>query len=204
MYRNSTWAESEMITFVPEEVQVQRIGNGSEDWPLRFRLRLGEGTLAGEGSLRLAPFHLQTQSQLTGIDLTNLRPLLTRALTAESVSGTIGGAVKTDLTVRDGAPVATVSGAVETTALTVTGVPQAGNTLTWEGAHIELNEGSSVVPLEVAFRAQLSRISLQHLSLGDLSIEKVDGNLHLTQEGRTPVQGAPGSDQGPIISVSPV
>ncbi len=185
VYRDNTWTEAETVTLVPDELQIQHLGEETEDSPLRFRLRLGEGTLTGEGKLRLTPFHLQTQAQLTGIDLTSLRPVLTRVLTAENVGGTVNGTVNTDLTTRDGAPVATVGGTVETTALSLAGVPQPGSAVAWESGRVELGEGSTVIPLNLGLNAEFSRLSIQRLPQGDVSIEKTSGSLRIVREGGT-------------------
>jgi hypothetical protein len=182
VYRDNAWTENETITLVPDELQIQRVGDESAESPLRFRLRLGEGTLAGEGSLRLTPLHLQTQLQLIGIDLINLRPVLMRALTAENIDGTVNGTLKAELNTHNDTPILAVSGVVETTALSLAGVPQPGSTLSWDSGHIELGEGSTIMPLNIGLTTQLSRLSVQHLAQGDVSIEKANGNLHIAQE----------------------
>lgn len=202
VYREDTWPEGETLAVVPEEVQIQHLGSQPTESPLRFRARFGEGTLAGEGSLRLDPLSLHTQTQLTGIELANLRPMLARALAAENVGGTVGGTVKTDLAMHDGAPVITLSGAVETAALTLAGVPQPENTVAWESGRVELSEGSTVIPLNLGLNAELSRLSVQHLPQGDVSIEKTSGNLRIVQEGGTSsdvsLPGTPSAAQPPL------
>lgn len=202
VYRDSTWLEAEALTLTPEEIQIQHVGNETEDSPLHFRLRLGEGTLTGEGGLRLAPFRFQTQVQFTGIGLASLRPVLMRALTAENVGGTISGAVKAELTTPNGAQIVTVSGVVETTALALAGVPQSGSAVAWDSGHIELSEGSTVIPLNLGLSAQLSRLSVQHLPQGDVSIEKIGGNLRFVQEerasGKTAIPRAASPEQTPL------
>jgi hypothetical protein len=190
VYRDNAWPETEAVTLVPDELRVQRVGDETEDSPVRFRLRLGEGTLTGEGSLRLTPLHLQTEVQLTGIDLTSLRPVFTRSLPAENVAGTVNGTVKAELHTRNDAQVVAVSGAVETTALAFTGVPQPGNVLGWDSGHIELGEGSTIIPLNIALNTQLSRLSLQHLPQGDVSVEKTSGNLRIVQEDGISAEGS--------------
>ncbi|MBI3302114.1 MAG: DUF748 domain-containing protein, partial [Deltaproteobacteria bacterium] len=193
VYRDSAWAETEQISLVPEEVQVQRIG-GEADSPVRFRLRAGQGTLVGEGSLRLSPFALHTQAQLTGVDLIAVRPLLIRVLAAESVGGTIGGTVRIELATRDGTQAVGVSGALDTTTLALSGVPEPGSSVAWESGHVELREGSTVVPLNLGLSGQFSRFSLRRAEPGDLSIEQMSGNLQLTQEQR----GKPSDSPSPV------
>ncbi|MBI3799617.1 MAG: DUF748 domain-containing protein [Deltaproteobacteria bacterium] len=185
VYRDNAWTENETITLIPDELQIQRVGDESAESPLRFRLRLGEGTVTGEGSLRLTPLHLQTQLQLAGIDLANLRPVLTRALTTENMSGTVNGTLKAELTTHEETHVLTVSGAVDTTALLLAGIPQLGSALSWDSGHLELGEGSTLLPLNIGLTTQLSRLSVQHLAQGDVSIEKASGNLQIAQEEGT-------------------
>src|SRR6266446_4409445 len=120
--------------------------------------------------------------QMTGVDLTSLRPVLMRSLSTENVSGTVNGTVKAVLNTSNDARVLAVSGAVETTALALAGVPQPGSILGWDSGHIELGEGSTIIPLNIALTTQLSRLSVQHLTQGDVSIEKTNGNLRIVQE----------------------
>jgi hypothetical protein len=182
VYRDSAWTEGETLTLVPQEIQVQRIG-GEEESPLRFQVRLGEGSLAGEGSLRFSPFGIRTQIQLAGVALTSLRPLLTRVLQVENVDGTLNGTVRTGLAARDDTQVVSLDGVLDATTLTIAGLPAPGNTLAWEGGHVELGEGSTLVPLNLGLNVQLSRVSLQNFTQGDISIEKASGNLRLAQAG---------------------
>ncbi|HEV8713318.1 MAG TPA: DUF748 domain-containing protein, partial [Candidatus Binatia bacterium] len=204
VYRDNAWTETELVTLIPDELRIQRVGDETEDSPVRFRLRLGQGTLTGEGSLRLTPLHLQTEVQLTGIDLTTLRPVLRRSLTTENVNGTVNGTVKAELHTRNDARVVAVSGAVETSALALTGFPQPGSVLGWDSGHIELGEGSTIVPLNIELHTQLSRLSVQHLPQGDVSIEKTSGNLRIVQEEgistEVSLQGTPVAAQ-PSLSI---
>ncbi len=190
VYRDHTWAATETLTVVPEELQIQHLGNETAESPLRFRLRLGEGTLAGEGSLRPTPLHVQAQLQLTGLDLTSLRPVLTRSLTAENLSGAVNGTVKAELNTHNDTQILSVSGVVETTALSLAGVPQPGSALSWESGHIELGEGSTIIPLDLKLHTQLSRLAVEHLAQGDVSTEKTNVDLRLVREEVSSSEGS--------------
>lgn len=200
IYRDSAWADSERVALVPEEIQVQHLGSEANDSPLRFRLRLGEGTLAGEGNLRFSPLTVQAQIQLAEVDLTTLHPLLTRTLAAERVAGTVNGTVGAELETRDGTQVVSMSGAVDTKDLSLAGVPQGGSALAWESGHVELRAGSTLLPLDLGVTAQLSRFSLQSLPQGDISIEKANGDLRLTQAQPGSPAAAGGSGEGELRS----
>jgi uncharacterized protein involved in outer membrane biogenesis len=190
VYRDHTWAATETLTVVPEELQIQHLGNETAESPLRFRLRLGEGTVAGEGTLQPTPLHVQTQLQLTGLDLTSLRPVLTRSLAAENMSGAVNGTVKAELNTHNGTQILSVSGVVETTALSLAGVPQPGSALSWESGHIELGEGSTIIPLDLKLHTQLARLAVEHLAQGDVATEKTNVDLRLVQEEASSSEGS--------------
>lgn len=181
IYRDSAWAENEAVTVIPEEFEVLQLGEEGGTSPLRFRMRVGEGTLAGEGNLRLSPFAVQAQIQLAGVELGTVHPLLTRVLTTESVSGTLDGVVHTELRTHDGSQVSGVSGVLDVTTLSLAGVPRVGSVVGWETAHLELQEGSSVIPLALSLDAQVSGFSLQGATAADLSIGQVKGSLRFSQ-----------------------
>jgi hypothetical protein len=202
VYRDSAWPEAEALSLVPEDVSVQQIGDLTAKNPLQFRLTAAQGTLAGGGTLQISPFSLQTQAQLSGIELTQMPPVVLRALAAESLSGTVNGTVKTGLISGDGGFTVQVSGVLDTANLTVTGVPEPGQTLVWESARLELSDDSTVIPLALGLKTQFSRISLLHLPQGDVSIEKINGNVRIDQESKAvsvpPPPETTGPDQAPL------
>lgn len=197
VYRDSAWSETEAISLAPEEVSIQQIGDLTAKSPLQFRLKVAQGILAGDGTLQISPFSLQTQTQLTGIELTQFQPVVLRALAAESVSGTVNGTVKTELETGDRRVTAKVSGAIDTANLMVTGVPEPGQTLAWENARFELTDDSTVIPLALGLKTQFARISLLHLPQGDLSIEKINGDLRIDQESQAVGVSSPSEATGP-------
>jgi len=197
VYRDSAWSETEAISLAPEEVSIQQIGDLTAKSPLQFRLKVAQGTLAGDGTLQISPFSLQTQTQLTGIELTQFQPVVLRALAAESVNGTVNGTVKTELVTGDRSVTAKVSGAIDTANLMVTGVPEPGQTLAWESAHFELTDDSTVIPLALGLKTQFARIALLHLPQGDLSIEKINGDLRIAQESQAVGVPSPAETTGP-------
>ena len=75
----------------------------------------------------------------------------------------------------------TIVGTFDTTKLSLNGLPEAANTLDWDSGHLELLEGSTLTPLTLKLKTQVSQLSLRQLLQGDVTIEKANSELQLTQ-----------------------
>lgn len=181
IYRESVWPEKEAVTLSPEEIHIENLGNGVTEHPFHFRTRLGEGSVAGEGQLGFAPFALQAQVQPAEVDVDVLRPLLAPLLADKSLQGKVTGTIQTELTDKDGTQVVRVSGILETAQFTIDAIPEAGSSAGWEKGHLEIGEGSTALPLSVGLKTELSQFSLHRATQGNISIEKVNGDLYLVE-----------------------
>lgn len=190
-YRDSTWPETETLVVSPEELELQNLGSEATEHPFRFRTRMSEGTIAGDGTLQLAPFTMQGQFHPDGVDVAVLRPFLTVLLPGKSLQGKVSGSVRAELNPQSIEGGVRFNGTLETTKFLVDGVPEAGSSLSWENGHIEIREGSTIAPLALHLQLQLSRLLVHRPSQTDLAIEQVNGTVALTSptvaEGQPPL-----------------
>jgi len=181
LYRESTWPEKQIVTLNPREIQIENLGSDNTDHPFNFRTRLGEGTVIGEGLVQSTPFALRAQLQPSEVEVDALQPLLAPLLADKSLHGKVTGTVQTEISDKDGVRVANVSGTLETVKFTINEFPESGGFIGWEQGHVEISAGSTVTPLSLGMKTELSQFSLHRTTQGDLSIEKVDGDLRLTR-----------------------
>lgn len=180
-YRENTWPEKEIVTLNPEEIQIENLGSGDTKHPFRVRARLGKGTVTGEGQVQSAPFALRARLQPSEVEVDVLQPLLVPLLVGRGLHGKVTGAVQTEISDKDGARVANVSGTLETTKFAIDELPGPGGSIGWEHGRVEISEGSAVAPLSLGLKTELSQFSLQRATHADLSVEKIDGDLRLTR-----------------------
>lgn len=208
-YRQHSWADDEFLAVTPEELTLRYLADGTTESPLSFRVRLGDGRLSGAGGLRLSPFSLQLQVQLSELSLASLQPVFSRLLPGARVTGVVTGAVQTTFRITDGMPTVGVSGALDTAAVSVTGFSAAGSELGWQSGRIAVGEGSTVLPLAASLETSLSQLTLRHLPSGTLTIGQATGAGHLAwrPEGLSPAaapeegETSVGSRQPPVLQV---
>lgn len=180
-YRDNRWPEAETFMLSPQTGEITQIGNEAGESPFHFRTRLGEGIVTGEGTVRFSPLTLHGQLQPNGVDVTALRPFLTAALPGKMLQGKVTGAVQTEFVQQEGAPVLRINGTLETAKFQIDGLPETGNSVGWESGQIEIAAGSTVMPLALQFKPQLSRLLFHRPTPGDLTVENLQGNLRLAQ-----------------------
>jgi Domain of Unknown Function (DUF748) len=191
-YRDSTWPEAETLTLSPEELELHNLGGEATEHPFRLRSRLGEGTIAGEGTLQLSPFAMQGQFQPANIDMAVFRPMLTALLPGQSVQGKVSGSIRAALDPQNTEGTVRFDGTLETTQFLLDGIPEAGGTVSWESGRITISEGSTATPLSLHLEPQLARVRVQRPPQTDLAIEQVSGTVTLTSptvtEGQPPLR----------------
>ncbi len=133
------------------------------------RITIREGSTA-------TPLALHLEPQLTRVRVQ--RPPQTD-LAIEQVNGTV---TLTSPTVTEGQPPLLFSGALATTQLTLSGMPEAANVLAWDSSQIDIRDGSTLTPLALELSARLAKVSLQKLPQGDVAVEKASATLRLAQE----------------------
>jgi hypothetical protein len=201
-YRDSTWPETETLVLSPEEVELKNLGTETRERPFRFRTRIGDGTMAGDGALQLTPFRMQGQFHPSDIDVTVFQPFLAAFLPGKSLHGKVSGSVRAELNpqgteggaqtaVAEGQLHIALEGTLETTKFLIDGVPEAGSSVNWENGHIEIRAGSTVVPFALQLQPRLTRLHMLQPSQADLAIEQVNGTVALTSpsvaEGQPPL-----------------
>ena len=129
----------------------------------------------GEGST-LSPFSLHLKPDLTQVIL---KRAANNDLVVEKATGDIRLAQATAV---DGQTQVAIAGTLETTKLSLNGLPQDINVLAWDSGQIEFREGSTFVPLVLNLTTQVSQLALRQLPQGDVTIEKANGDLRLIQE----------------------
>lgn len=179
VYRNSEWPEDQTITISPEEVELREWSDGTTESPLRLAVRLGEGQISGEGRLQLSPLQVHVQTQFSKVALSPVQPLLVQSLSIQSVEGVVNGQVQVGLTMTNDSPLVTLSGELDASGFAIDGLPAPGNLLTWADAHIAVLEGSSLVPLSLGATTQLTKLTLQRLPQGDVSLEHISSTMQL-------------------------
>jgi hypothetical protein len=182
-YRDSTWPDNEALQLTLDDAQLQHISSMLTESPFRFRARNGDGVISGEGKVQFSPLGVQARLQFTDVALSSFQPLLVHTGQVKGVSGKLNGELHTVVTMQDEKPAVTVNGVLDTSAFAAAGLPAPENTLTWDTSHIEVREGSSLSPLRMDVAAQLTKLALQRLPQGDVSIEKVESALQLTPRG---------------------
>lgn len=205
VYRNSEWPEAQTITILPEEVELREWSGGTTESPLRFAVRLGEGQVSGEGSLQLSPLQVQVQTQFSKVALLPVQPLLVQALAIQSAEGVVNGQVQVGLTMTTDSPLVTLSGELDASGVAIDGLPAPGNLLTWADAHIAVLEGSSLAPLSLGATTQLTKLTLQRLPQGDVSLEHISSTvqlMHRVETKDTPGRQVEGSLSGSIEPLS--
>jgi hypothetical protein len=180
-YRDSRWPEAETVVLSPQTIEITQIGSAAGESPFHFRTRLGEGIVTGEGTLRFTPFTLQGQFQPTGVDVTTLRPFLATALPGKTLQGMVTGTVQSELIQQEGDPVLRLNGNLETAKFQIEGLPETGSSIGWESGQVEIAAGSTVMPLALQFKPQLSRLLFHRPTPGDLTVENLQGSLMLAQ-----------------------
>lgn len=143
-----------------------------------------------EGSTA-TPLALHLEPQLARVRIQ--RPPQTN-LAIEQVNGTV---TLTSPTVTEGQPPLLFSGALATTQLTLSGMPEAANVLAWDSSQIDIRDGSTLTPLALEITTQLAKVSLQRLPQGDVAIEKATATLRLARE-ESPQQEQWLRVQGPV------
>jgi len=190
-YRDSRWPEAETFKLSPQTLEISQLGSEAGESPFRLQTRLGEGTVTGEGMVRFSPFTLQGQFQPKGVDVTTLRPFLAAALPGKTLQGTVTGTVQTEFAQQEGNPVLRLAGTLETAKFHIDGLPETGNSVGWESGQVEIAAGSTVLPLTLQFKPQLSRLLFHRPTPGDLTVENLQGHLRLAQsigaEGSQPL-----------------
>lgn len=189
-YRDSTWPETETLVLSPEEVELQNLGNETTEQPFRFRTRVGDGTMAGDGTLQLAPFMMQGQFHPSGIDVTVFQPFFAAFLPGKSLQGKVSGSVRAELNPQGTEGEVRLNGTLETMKFLIDGIPEAGSSVGWESGRVEIREGSTTAPLALQLQPQLSRLLVHQSSQANLAIEQVNGTVALTSpavaEGQPP------------------
>ncbi|MSQ48250.1 MAG: DUF748 domain-containing protein [Deltaproteobacteria bacterium] len=189
-YQDSTWPETETLVVSLEELALQNLGSEATELPFRLRTRLGEGTLAGDGTLQLSPFTMQGQFQPVGIDVAVFRPFLAVRLPGKSLQGKVSGSVHAALNPQSPEGSIRFDGTLETTQFLLEGMPEAGSSISWESGRIEIREGSTATPLALQLQPQLTRLRVQRPAQAGLAIEQVTGTVTLTSplgtEGQPP------------------
>ena len=190
-YRDSSWPETETLVLSPEALELQNLGSEATAHPFRFRTRMGDGTIAGDGTLRLAPFMMQGQFQPAGIDVSVFRPFLAALLPGKSLQGKVSGSVRAELNPQSTEGRVRFDGTLETTQFLLDGVPEAGSSVSWESGHLEIREGSTTTPLALHLQPQLTRVRVYRPSQADLALEQVNGTVTLASptvaEGQPPL-----------------
>jgi hypothetical protein len=148
------------------------------------RIEIREGSTA-------TPLALYLQPQLAHVRVQ--RPSQSD-LAIEQLNGTVA---LTSPTVTEGQPPLLFSGTLATTQLTLSGIPEAANVLTWESAQIDISNGSTLTPLALEVTTQFVKVDLQRLPQGDVAIEKASATLRLAQE-ESPQQERFIRVQGPV------
>lgn len=207
VYRDHTWAETETLTFLPEEIELRNIkSTGDTEIPLHFRLRVGEGKLTGDGGLQLSPLRFQTQVEITNLTLPSFAPLLTRLASWKRAEGQLSGSMRLDVAMVDDAPMVKLAGTLDTLTFLVDGLPAPENVTTWVSGRIVFREESSVMPLNLATDVTLSQATLQRLPLGDLSMESLTGSLRVSRQriatepaASSPAESSPESMKSAVV-----
>ena len=123
---------------------------------------------------------------------------------AETGKGKVSGSVRTELTLTDGAPVVHLNGDLDTSAFLVERAPAPGDVMALESGHLELRDGSTLTPLKLDAAVQFSRVLLQRLPQGDVSMEEARGNAAFQYQSTTETsasQHATTLDKAPASSV---
>ncbi len=202
-YHNSAWTDDEAVTLALEETRLQHVDSTGTASPFRFRVRDGDSLAAGEGTVHFSPLHLDARVQLTEVSLSSFQPLLVRAGRVKSAQGKLNGTIHTVLAMQDGTPTVNVDGILEAPAFVLTGLPAPENTILWDTGHIEVREGSTVLPLQMDLTAQFAKVTVQNLPQGEVSIGKVDAAMQLQWKGAAE-PSAPPSDETPTSEPAPV
>lgn len=129
----------------------------------------------GQGST-LSPFSLHLKPDLAQV---TLKRSASNSLIIEKATGELRLA---QASTPEQQQKVTIAGVLDTTKLTLNGLPEAANVLTWDSGQIELREGSTLVPLALKLKTQVSQLALRQLPQGDVTIEKANGDLRLVQE----------------------
>jgi uncharacterized protein involved in outer membrane biogenesis len=200
-YREYTWADTEFIAAMPEEIMIRDIEGGTTESPLHFRARLGDGSLTGEGTFQFSPFSLRLQVHLSHLHLAHLQPLLTHLVTGTQVGGSVTGTVHTTIRMQDGNQTVDISGTIDTAAVSVTGFPEAGSQLGWQSGGITIEEGSTLIPLAAGLDTQLALLTFRWPRRGNLTIGQMAGSVRLArQEETAPYGEALETDRGETTS----
>ncbi|MGE0824700.1 MAG: DUF748 domain-containing protein [Candidatus Binatia bacterium] len=178
-YRDSAWPRDEMVSVQPEEILLEQLSHDMTVLPFHFRTRVKTGKLAGEGSLQFSPLRLQATLRPGNLDTLALRPLLTPLLENKTVRGTVTGTVQTEIVDSKDGKTVTAHGMVETSQITLVDLLEQGNSARWERGRIEILRDSSLVPLALHVKPELSQVALHRPGLGDLAIETLAGELRL-------------------------
>ncbi|MBI3756734.1 MAG: DUF748 domain-containing protein [Deltaproteobacteria bacterium] len=181
-YRDSAWADDEVVQLKLEEMRLQHIDFAGTESPFSFRVKEGEGSATGEGTVHFSPLHVEARVQLTEVSLSSFQPFLARAGHVTSTRGKLNGTVHTVLAMQDGAQTVNVDGTLEAPAFMLMGLPAEENTIVWDTGHLEVREGSTVLPLQMNMTAQFANVTLQNLPQGDVSIGKVEATIQLKQK----------------------
>jgi hypothetical protein len=145
-----------------------------------------------EGST-LSPFAVEFRAELAQV---SAQGLTQGACAIEKVIGDLR------LTTDKSPEVVRVNGTLATTVLRLSGTPEPQSLLAWETSHIEFGEGSTLVPFNLDLAVQLARLSVQHLQQGDISIEKANAKLLLSQDQHEKLSTAQGETTPELPSQS--
>jgi len=203
-YYNSEWPATQTIKIAPEEVELQEVGDGTTESPLRFSAHIGEGQVSGAGTVQLSPLRVQVQAQLSKVAVSPFQPLLVNVLGVRSAEGIVNGNVQTEVTAAHDQPLVLVSGELDASGIALDGLPAAGNLLSWTNAHIAVREGSTLTPLSLEVTTQFTNVSLQRLPQGDVSFEQATSALRLTRHAETQNVAASQLENAAVDAAEPV
>ena len=128
-----------------------------------------------EGST-FVPFSLRLKPDLLNVTLK--RPER-GDLVIEKATGEVRLA---QVTAPDGQQQIAITGSLDTMKLSMNGLPETTNVLAWDTGHLEFREGSTLTPFLLNLKTQITQLSLPQLPQGDVTVEKANGDLRLTQE----------------------
>lgn len=183
VFRDDSWPETEIVKVVPTQLEVRQVQSDAQEMPMRFRLGVGAGQVAGEGTLHRAPFGIDARMSLSELWLSPLQPLFVHAAQIKQADAVLNGSLHTDLRVNDGLPHLRVEGTLDAAAFSATGLSTPEGALGWKRAQLEISAGSTLLPtLDAGVRGQITNVAFSNFPQSDVSIESVDADLQLTRE----------------------
>lgn len=183
VFRDNSWPATEMVKVVPTQLEVQQVQSDNQEMPMRFHLGVGAGQVTGEGTLHRAPFGIDARMSLSELGLAPLQPLFVHAAQIKQADTILNGNLHTELQMNDGLPHLRVKGTLDAAAFSATGLPTPEGALSWKRAQLEVNAGSTLLPiLDVGVRGQITNIAFSNVLQSDVSMESVNADVQFTRE----------------------